>query len=145
MIALEKKWDGTAPTVTRPKIASFVSTAKLPYVILKGSTTGTKVEPEQIRARPSPAARGRLTATLPSGAVIVTGQVAKALAALVHSGAAGVTALEMSSWAYRLGAYVHTLRRDCGLAIETVREPHEGGWHGRYVLHSPVVIAEPTP
>ena len=81
----------------------------------------------------------------PHGPIAVTGQVAKALAALVHSGAAGVTALEVSSWAYRLGAYVHTLRREFGLAIETVREPHDWGWHARYVLHSPVVIAEPTP
>jgi hypothetical protein len=80
----------------------------------------------------------------PHGQIVVTGQVAKALAALVHSGAAGVTALEMSSWAYRLGTYVHTLRRDCGLAIETVHEPHEGGWHGRYMLRSLVVIAVPT-
>jgi hypothetical protein len=81
----------------------------------------------------------------PHGPIAVRGQVAKALAALVRAGAVGVTALEMSSWAYRLGAYVHTLRREFGLAIETVREPHDWGWHARYVLHSPVVIAEPTP
>ena len=81
----------------------------------------------------------------PHGRTAVTGQVAKVLAALVHSGAAGVTAIRLSSWAFRLGAYVHTLRREFGLAIETVREPHDWGWHARYVLHSPVVIAEPTP
>ena len=84
--------------------------------------------------------RLRMTATGPDGAFSVTGQVAKALAALLSAGAAGVTALEVNSWAYRLGAYVHTLRHDYGLAIETVREPHDGGWHGRYVLHSPVSI-----
>ena len=86
--------------------------------------------------------RLRMTATGPDGAFTVTGQVAKALAALLSAGAAGVTALEVNSWAYRLGAYVHTLRHDYGLAIETVREPHEGGWHGRYVLRSPVSIGE---
>ncbi len=86
--------------------------------------------------------RVRMTATGPDGAFTVTGQVAKALGALLAAGAAGVTALEVNSWAYRLGAYVHTLRHDYGLTIETVRELHEGGWHGRYVLRSPVSIGE---
>ena len=90
-------------------------------------------------------ARRAIAATVPHGLFHVTGQVAKALEALVAHGAAGVTSLEASSWAYRFGAYVHNLRRDYGLAIETVREPHDGGWHGRYVLHSSVTIAEPGP
>ncbi len=78
----------------------------------------------------------------PDGAFTVTGQTAKALVALLSAGTAGVTALEVNSWAYRLGAYVHTLRHDYGLTIETLRELHEGGWHGRYVLRSPVSIGE---
>jgi len=84
--------------------------------------------------------RARIRAKGPAGSFIVTGQVAKALSVLVAAGVRGVTALEVNSWAYRLGAYVHSLRHDCGLAIETVREPHEGGWHGRYVLRSPVKL-----
>lgn len=88
-------------------------------------------------------ARRKLSAIGPHGPFTVTGQDARALAELVRRGGAGVTALEVNSWAYRLGAYVHRLRHDFGLAIETVREPHEGGWHGRYVLRSAVVIAEP--
>lgn len=78
----------------------------------------------------------------PAGRFHVTGQDAKALRALVAAGAKGVTALEVASWAYRLGAYVHRLRHDHGLDIETLREPHgnPGDWHGRYVLHSPVRI-----
>jgi hypothetical protein len=84
--------------------------------------------------------RARITAVGPAGSFTATGQVAKALSALVAAGTRGVTALEVNSWAYRLGAYVHSLRHDCGLAIETVREPHEGGWHGRYVLRSPVKL-----
>jgi winged helix domain-containing protein len=84
----------------------------------------------------------RLTAIGPDGRFIVTGQTAKALMALIQAGKRGVTALECDSWAYRLGAYVHTLRRVFGLSIETVREPHDGGWHGRYVLHTPVSIME---
>ncbi|MEN3973797.1 hypothetical protein [Emcibacter sp. SYSU 3D8] len=53
--------------------------------------------------------------------------------------------MEVATWAYRLGAYVHTLRREYGLAIDMVHEPHDGGWHGRYVLRSPVSILEHSP
>lgn len=84
--------------------------------------------------------RASIRAEGPAGRFTVTGQVARALVALVKAGARGVTALEVNSWAYRLGAYVHTLRHDSGLAIETLREPHENGWHARYVLHSPVTV-----
>lgn len=86
-----------------------------------------------------------LTAIGPDGSFTVTGQCAKALAALAGAGPRGVTALEVNSWAYRLGAYVHTLRHRHGLAIETQREPHEGGWHGRYVLRSPIAIEGGAP
>ena len=65
--------------------------------------------------------------------VIATGQTAKALRALVLAGKGGVTALEVSTWAYRFAAYCHDLRKK-GLDIETLREGHEGGWHGRHVL-----------
>ena len=89
---------------------------------------------------PRPFKRIIVEAIGPNGRFEVIGQVAKALMALVENGAAGVTALEVSSWAYRLGAYVHTLRHDYGLSIETVHEDHEGGWHARYRLVSPVTI-----
>ena len=72
----------------------------------------------------------------------VKGQVARTLAALVQAGQNGVTALEVSSWAYRLGAYVHDLRHDHGLDIKTQREEHPGGWHARYVLQTPVEILD---
>lgn len=78
----------------------------------------------------------------PAGRIAVTGQEARALEALIERGAAGVTSLEVSSWAYRLGAYIFDLRHDYGLSIDTLREEHDGGWHARYVLRSPVVIAE---
>lgn len=74
--------------------------------------------------------------------VITAKTVAKTLCCLVDAGADGVTALEISSWAFRLGAYIHILREDYGLDIEMVREDHEGGWHGRYILHTPVTILE---
>lgn len=82
-----------------------------------------------------------LTVETPAGRIAISArQQRRALAALIRAGSNGVTALELSSWAYRLGAYVHTLRHDYGLTIETLREPHEGGWHGRYVLHTPCQI-----
>ena len=77
----------------------------------------------------------------PAGRIAISArQPRRALAALINAGSQGITALEISSWAYRLGAYVHILRHDYGLAIETLREPHDGGWHGRYVLHTPCRI-----
>ncbi len=90
-------------------------------------------------------ARRSITAIGPNGPLTVTGQVARALEALVHRGSAGVTALELSSWALRLAHYVFVLRSQFGLVIETEREEHDGGWHGRYRLRSPVVIDGPTP
>lgn len=70
----------------------------------------------------------------------VKGQTARALMALKRAGARGITAQEMSSWALRLAHYIMELRRH-GLDIETIHEAHPGGWHGRYVLHTPVEIA----
>ena len=82
-----------------------------------------------------------LTVETPAGRIAISArQPRRALAALINAGSQGVTALELSSWAYRLGAYVHTLRHDYALAIDTLREPHDGGWHGRYVLHTPCQI-----
>lgn len=96
-------------------------------------------QPRMRRERGEPA----IEAKGPFGRFMVTGQTARALVALVKAGRAGVTALEVNSWAYRLGAYVHRLRHENGLAIETVREKHDGGWHGRYVLRCAVVLVEP--
>jgi hypothetical protein len=73
---------------------------------------------------------------------IASGQTAKAIRALVLAGKQGVTAQEVAGWAYRFAAYCHELRK-LGLDIETVREPHEGGWHGRHVLHT-LVRLEPV-
>ena len=48
-------------------------------------------------------------------------------------------------WGYRLGHYVHILRKDYEINIETLREEHDGeagkGWHGRYDLHTPVSLS----
>ena len=100
----------------------------------------TSSTPSNYAKPPRPYRRIIVEATGPDGPFAVIGQVAKALVALVENGTAGVTALEVHSWAYRLGAYVHTLRHDYGLVIETVHEDHEGGWHARYRLMSSVSI-----
>ena len=71
----------------------------------------------------------------------VTGQTAKALVALVLAGDRGCTSLEVSSWALRLAHYVLYLRR-LGLRIDTDREEHSGGWHGRYRLRTGIEILE---
>ena len=84
--------------------------------------------------------RAHILANGPSGPFVVRGQVAKTLLALVRAGKRGVTALEVATWAFRLSAYVHDLRHNFGLAIEMVREPHENGWHGRYVLHTTITL-----
>lgn len=69
------------------------------------------------------------------------GREAETLIALINSGSHGITALEAfhGGWAVRLAAYVNNLRR-MGVDIRTIREAHEGGSHGRYMLMSPVVI-----
>jgi len=90
-------------------------------------------------------ARTTVTALVAGYRFTVTGQVAKALMALVEAGTRGVTALEVATWAYRMGAYVFTLRRLHGLVIETEHEPHDGGWHARYVLRSSVELVEVRP
>lgn len=122
-----------AATAREPKFVSPVKQTR--HNKLKSSAT----------ANAKFASRKRLRAFGPDGAFVVTGQTAKALAALIAAGKHGVTALEVNSWAYRLGAYVHQLRQQHGLNIETQRELHEGGWHGRYVLHSLVSLAGPQP
>jgi 1,6-anhydro-N-acetylmuramate kinase len=77
-------------------------------------------------------------------AFTVKGRPAETLLSLVEAGPRGITSLEafQAGWAVRLAAYVHRLRTECGLVIETRRETHHGGSHGRYVLHSPVEVTE---
>ncbi len=74
--------------------------------------------------------------------ITLKGQTAKALVALVEVGPRGVTAFEAATWAYRLAAYFHDLRRKHGLSIRTDKESHPGGWHGRHVLESDVRIED---
>ena len=72
----------------------------------------------------------------------VKGKPARVLDALVK-GRAGITALELSNtWALRLSEYISVLRHQYGLDIETVKELHHDGWHGRYILRIKVTITD---
>src|SRR5262245_50526783 len=78
----------------------------------------------------------------PDGAVFtVTGQEARTLSLLIENGKLGVGAYDFRGGPpFRLGAYVHDLRHEFGLSIETLRDEHVGGWHARYRLETPVRI-----
>ena len=71
--------------------------------------------------------------------ITVTGR--RTLAALISSGSAVITALELSSWALRLAHYIFVLRSEYDLTIITHDEKHNEGSHGRYVLVTPVTLA----
>lgn len=85
-------------------------------------------------------AKARCFVTLDGQDGEFTGQVARTLLSLKKAGGQGITALEVSSWAFRLASYVFILRRDYKLTIETRKEEHSGGWHARYILHTPVTV-----
>jgi hypothetical protein len=71
----------------------------------------------------------------------VHGRDAWALLELVKAGPKGCTPIENPG--PRWSGYVFNLKRDLGLAIETIHESHGGlfsGTHARYVLRSAVTI-----
>lgn len=70
----------------------------------------------------------------------ICGRAAETLLLLARRGPEGVVAFDFPGGpAFRLSAYIKQLR-DIGLEIVTLREPHDCGWHGRYVLRSTVSI-----
>ena len=72
-----------------------------------------------------------------------SGQEGKTLLLLCQKGKDGVTAFDFKGGPpFRLPAYCWSLIRHQGLVIETVRVQHDGGWHGKFVLHTPVEILE---
>lgn len=73
--------------------------------------------------------------------VQVIGREAETLLRLMEAGRHGVTPLDAhrAGPAFRLAAYCHGLRK-LGIPIEMDREPHPGGWHGRYHLAGDVAI-----
>lgn len=74
---------------------------------------------------------------------VAIGRNAWALDALIKAGTTGVTPIDNP--APRWSAYVHKLRTECGLEIETLHEPHGGdypGTHARYVLKTRIEVVE---
>lgn len=77
----------------------------------------------------------------PEHIIALRGRDAWALQELVKAGLRGCTPIDHPG--PRWSGYVHNLRREYGLRIETVTEPHGGpyaGHHARYVLRSVVRI-----
>jgi len=75
-----------------------------------------------------------------SGSFRAVGREAETLLKLVELGGRGVRAYDFPGGPpFRLGAYIHDLRRK-GLSIRTEREAHACGLHGVYVLETPVQI-----
>lgn len=71
--------------------------------------------------------------------ILLTGRDAWALCELIAAGRKGCTPIDNP--APRWSAYIHHLRHEHGLDIETITERHGGpfpGNHARYVLHSDV-------
>ena len=92
-----------------------------------------------IRKRLYPKVKYALTCQ-PDSARQICGRDAETLLMLARRGAKGVTAYDFAGGPpFRLSAYIKLLR-DAGLEIETRREPHDCGSHGRYILHTPVTI-----
>jgi hypothetical protein len=79
---------------------------------------------------------------LPEGRPFTSlGREAWALLELLRAGPKGCTAIDNPG--LRWSAYIHALRHECGLDIETLREIHQGpfpGNHARYCLRSAVEI-----
>jgi hypothetical protein len=75
--------------------------------------------------------------------LILRGRDRWALECLMKAGNTGCTPIDRP--APRWSAYVHDLRHESGLEIETVTEKHGApfdGTHARYVLKSRVTLAE---
>lgn len=81
---------------------------------------------------------------LPDGEpMTIYGREAWCLRRLIEAGEKGCTPIEQP--APRWSAYVHALRSEFGIAIETIHEAHTGpykGSHARYVARSKIAILE---
>lgn len=86
--------------------------------------------------------RFKVTARKPEGKIFTaSGQEGRTLLLLHQKGTMGVVAYDFRGGPpFRLPAYTWSLMRNHGLVIETRREQHDCGWHGRFVLHTPIEI-----
>jgi hypothetical protein len=87
-------------------------------------------------------ARLKVHFRLPCGAVReAVGREGTTLLRLIEAGQHGITPIDAhrAGPAFRLAAYCHGLRK-LGVPILMEREPHLGGWNGRYRLAGDVEI-----
>lgn len=90
----------------------------------------------------------KFVVTLQNGSknyIWLRGRNAWALRKLIMAGKSGCTPI--THVGPRWSAYVHNLRKESNLEIETINEPHGGayaGTHARYVLRSKVALKEET-
>lgn len=71
----------------------------------------------------------------------VVGREAATLLLLVEKKTHGLRAYDFRGGPpFRLSAYIHDLRHNFGLAIETTREPHATGTHAVYTMATAVEI-----
>jgi hypothetical protein len=76
--------------------------------------------------------------------IVKTARKIWALDELMQAGETGCTPIDNP--APRWSGYIYKLKRNHGLSIETINEPHGGpfkGMHGRYILRS-IVKAVPS-
>jgi hypothetical protein len=96
-----------------------------------------------VKAEKKPHVRFRVGEGEHAREITLVGRFAWCLEELNKAGPRGCTPIERP--APRWSHYVYRLRKDWGLAIETIHEAHGGpysGHHARYVLHTPVVLAD---
>ncbi len=85
---------------------------------------------------------------LPNGQPFTAkGQEGRTLLLLHEKAKIGVVAYDFQGGPpFRLPAYVWSLKRKHGLDIETKHVLHVGGWHGKFVMHTPIeIIATESP
>src|SRR5688572_19146837 len=72
---------------------------------------------------------------LPGGTIVQAVEREAETLLRISAGRRGITPLDAhrAGTAFRLAAYVHDLKA-LGILVEMEREPHPGGWHGRYRL-----------
>ncbi len=73
---------------------------------------------------------------------IIEGCIAHTLFYLVHKGRHGVTAAEISNWAYPLEECVYMLRNEHNLDITAHSKSHDDSKHTRYELIDAVELLE---
>jgi hypothetical protein len=102
--------------------------------------TGAFSRQSQTASNPPPVVK--IKVALGGRELTFEGREADTLKRLIARGEAGLTSIE--NHGPRISHYVMKIRR-AGIAVEMIREPHDGGFpgkHGRYFLRSPLRVLE---